>query len=249
MKILIVDDEPLARDRLQRLLHELDPDCHTALAGNGREALDLIEQLQPDVILLDIRMPGMDGMETAMHLNKLDNPPAIIFTTAYDQYALDAFKSHAIDYLLKPIRQAQLLQALLAARRLNRAQLQSLESIEEHPTSHNTHVSARVQGGLRLVPIEEIRCFIAEHKYVTAYFAQGELLLEESLKQLEQRFPGRFLRIHRNALVARDCIDALEKDHAGQDRLRLRGLDKPLDVSRRHLPAVRQFIKDLARGR
>lgn len=246
MKILIVDDEPLARSRLQTLLAELPDTRVVGEAGNGRDALEMVQQQQPDVVLLDIRMPGMDGMEAATHLNKLPNPPAIIFTTAYDQYALQAFKSRAVDYLLKPIKQQQLQQALAAATRLSRAQLQSLAQMQQESQHPPQHISARVQGGVRLVPLDEVIYFLAEHKYVTVCHRGGEVLIEEPLKSLEQKFADRFIRVHRNALVAIQFIRELRRDSQGRGMLHLHHCDKPLEVSRRHLPQIRQLLKQLA---
>jgi len=246
MNILIVDDEPLARTRLQSLLADVLSANVIGEASNGEQALAMVQQHQPDVVLLDIRMPGMDGMETAAHLSKMENPPAIIFTTAYDQYALDAFKSRAVDYLLKPIKQQQLQQALNAATRLSRAQLQSLEELQQQQSRQPLHISARVQGELRLIPVSDILYFLAEHKYVTVRYRDGEVLIEEPLISLEKKFGDRFLRIHRNALVAKQYIQALKKDSQGQFYLQLQQCDNPLEISRRHLPEVRRFIKTLA---
>ncbi len=240
MKILIVDDEPPARMRLRGMIERL-PDCEVAgEAGNGREAVEFCRQAAPDVVLLDIRMPGMDGIEAAGHLARLDPPPAIVFTTAYDDYALDAFRTHAIDYLLKPVRLEQLAAALAAARRPNRAQLQALEHGSEDEPGH---ISARIHGNIRLIPVPEIRYFQAEHKYVTVGHPDGEVLIEDSLVHLEKRFGDRFLRIHRNALVARRYLQALEKQPDGRCHVRLAGTDKTLEVSRRHLPTVRRIMK------
>ncbi|MDZ7661440.1 LytTR family DNA-binding domain-containing protein [Thiohalophilus sp.] len=246
MKILIVDDEPLARSRLQNLLEALPDLTVVGEARNGRQALELVQQHQPDVVLLDIRMPGMDGMEAATHLNKLANPPAIIFTTAYDQYALQAFKSHAVDYLLKPIKQQQLQHALQAATRLTRAQLQSLAQLQEEHATTPQHISARVQGGVRLIPVNEVLYFLAEDKYVTVCYRGGEVLIEESLKSLEHKFADQFIRVHRNALVAQRYIKALRKDGQGRMLLCLQHGEKTLEVSRRHLPAIRQLIRSMA---
>ena len=246
MKILIVDDEPLARNRLQSLLSELPDTQVVGEAGNGQQALEMVQELQPDIVLLDIRMPGMDGMEAASHLSKLPNPPAIIFTTAYDRYALQAFKSHAVDYLLKPIKQQQLQQALHAATQLTRAQLQSIAQQQQESSNSPLHISARVQGGVRLVPVDEIFYFLAEHKYVTVSYQGGEVLIEEPLKSLEHKFAEQFIRIHRNALVARQFIKELRRDRQGRTMLQLRHSDKQLEVSRRHMPQVRQLLKAMA---
>ena len=243
MKILIVDDEPLARSRLKTLISDLDAGEVVAEAGNGQQALILCEQHSPDIVLLDIRMPGMDGIEAANHLCKCENPPAVIFTTAYDEYALQAFDANAIDYLLKPIRKERLHEALNKAKRLTQAQNNALtEASEKQPS----HISARVQGGLRLVNITDVYYFQAEHKYVTVYYRDGEVLIEEALKSLEEKFKDSFIRIHRNALVARDQLRALERDSSGHFKLALNDTDTRLDVSRRHLPSLRKVMKEMA---
>lgn len=242
MKILIVDDEQPARMRLRGMLQQLNGYEVVAEAGNGKQALEASQTHQPDVVLLDIRMPGMDGLEAAEHLSKLDTPPAVIFTTAYNDYALSAFKTHAVDYLLKPVRKEHLQQALSAASRLNRAQLQAIGEAEaEH--AEPTHISARVKGNIQLIPVDSICFFQAEHKYVTVGYPDGEVLIEDSLVTLEKKFSQRFMRIHRNALVGIEHITALEKDKEGHCHIRLTNCDKALEVSRRHLPAVRKFLK------
>ena len=242
MKILIVDDEQPARTRLRGMLQQLNDYEVVAEAGNGKQALDASQTYRPDVVLLDIRMPGMDGLEAAEHLSKLDTPPAVIFTTAYNDYALSAFKTHAVDYLLKPVRKEHLQHALSAARRLNRAQLQAIGEAEAKHAEPG-HISARVKGNIQLIPVDNIYFFQAEHKYVTVGYPDGEVLIEDSLITLEQKFPRRFMRIHRNALVAIEHIAGLEKDKEGHCHIRLKDCNKILEVSRRHLPAVRKFLK------
>ncbi|MDX1823809.1 MAG: LytTR family DNA-binding domain-containing protein [Thiohalomonadales bacterium] len=242
MKILIVDDEQLARTRLRGMLQQLNGYEVVAEAANGKQALEASQIHQPDVVLLDIRMPGMDGLEAAEHLSKLDTPPAVIFTTAYNDYALAAFKTHAVDYLLKPVRKEHLQQALTAAHRLNRAQLQAIGEAEARH-AEPSHISARVKGNIQLIPVNEIYYFQAEHKYVTVGYPKGEVLIEDSLVTLENKFAERFMRIHRNALVAIEYIAALEKDKQGHCHIKLKECDKLLEISRRHLPAVRKFIK------
>ena len=242
MKILIVDDEQPARMRLRGMLQQLN-DCEVvAEAANGKQALETSQTCQPDVVLLDIRMPGMDGLEAAEHLSKMDAPPAVIFTTAYNDYALPAFETHAVDYLLKPVRKENLQQALSAATRLNRAQLQAIGEAEAEHTEP-THISARVKGNIQLIPVNTIYFFLAEHKYVTVGYIEGEVLIEDSLLTLEQKFPQHFMRVHRNALVAIDHIAALEKDSKGRCHIRLKDCNKVLEVSRRHLPDIRKFMK------
>lgn len=243
MNILIVDDEALARDRLARMLSEIDDVQVVGQASNGAQAIDMVEQHDPHVVLMDIRMPGMDGLEAAQHLSRRDNPPAIIFTTAYNEYALSAFDTHAVGYLLKPVRKEKLAEALQKAHRLTRLQLQNLEQ-EDSPPSH-THISARLHGGIRLIPVEDVLYFQAEHKYVTVVYRDGHVLIEDSLKQLEQRFAELFVRIHRNALVARSQFRAVRRNQQGQYIVELKDSDDKLEVSRRHAAQVKEFLKNL----
>lgn len=228
LRLLIVDDEPPARDRLRRLVGEL-PDCVLAgEAATGLEALDAVARLHPDVVLLDIRMPGMDGLEAARHLAKLDEPPAIVFTTAYDQYAVDAFDANAIGYLLKPVRREKLEAALAKAAKLTRVQLQAAPL-----STRSTHFAVRARDQLKLVPVEDVYCCVADQKYVTLHHAQGEDLIEDSLRSIEDEFGEVFVRVHRNALVAVRHVEAVDRDPEGHYRIRLRGTAPSLDVSRR----------------
>lgn len=241
MKILITDDESLARIRLRTLVEELE---HTVVgeATQGEQALQLCETLEPDVILLDIRMPGMGGIETARHLMLLDNPPAVIFTTAFDEHALQAFETNAVDYLLKPIRKEKLAQSLSKAGSLNRVQIANL-SEQEHEV--RTHICARSHNSISLMPVPGIIYFMADQKYISVVSSDKEVLIEDSLKSLEQEFDGLFTRVHRNALVAIGHIVSLGKSSDGAHYLVLKGTDKTLDVSRRHVPAVRKLIRDM----
>ncbi|MEE8321059.1 MAG: LytTR family DNA-binding domain-containing protein [Gammaproteobacteria bacterium] len=243
MKILIVDDETLARERLCELIMELDPGISFSQAENGLQALEKIQKEQPDIVLLDIRMPVMDGLETAQHITYLASSPAIIFTTAYQEHALDAFEANAVDYLLKPIRKQRLQTALQRASVLNRARVSELRGAG---ASIRTHLSAIVHGNIQLLPVEKIRYLKADQKYVTAAWPEGELLLDESLKSLETEFSVQFLRIHRNALISRQHIEGLEKDVAGSYYVRLQDMQTTLTVSRRHLGEVKTVIKRLA---
>lgn len=246
MKILIADDEPLARSRLRRIIDDIGQHDIVGEAANGKEVLTQSGELKPDLILLDIRMPQMDGLEAALHLSNLDNPPAIIFTTAFSEHALAAFGSHAVDYVLKPIRRERLEQAIQKARKVNRAQL--LELGHDDETDHSrTHISAQISGNIRLVPIEDIYFFQAEQKYTTVRYKGGEVLIDESLKSLEEEFGDRFVRIHRNALVAQNAMDGLEKLASGQWVVKLRGLDATLEVSRRHMTGIRKLLKQLSK--
>ncbi|KAA3629241.1 MAG: DNA-binding response regulator [Proteobacteria bacterium] len=244
MKLLIVDDESLARSRLRGLVEQLEGWEVVGEAANGRDALGMIESERPDIVLLDIRMPGMDGLEAARHMAQLEEPPAVIFTTAYGDHALAAFEAQAVDYLLKPIRRERLAQALGRAQRPTRAVLASLhsEAVEERA---RTHLCARYRGALELVPVADVIYFQADQKYVTVRHAGGSVLIEESLKSLEEEFGERFLRIHRNALVAEAHMGGLESESGGHAVIAFRGIADKLEVSRRHLPAVRRRLRDL----
>lgn len=245
MKILIVDDEALARDRLRQLLDESEEHVVIGDAGNGTQALEMATTLHPDVVLLDIRMPGMNGLETAQHFNALERPPAVVFTTAYDEYAIEAFDAQAVGYILKPVRRERLAKALQQAARLNTTTLTAVA--EKSGLGHRRqHICARVRDELKLIPVGDIRYFHADQKYTRVCFAGGEHLIDDSLKQLEQEFADDFVRIHRSALVAVAQIDALQKMDDGQVSIRLRNSDRPdeeqLVISRRHLAEVRHRL-------
>lgn len=242
MRILVVDDEPLARERLANLVADIPGHEVCCEAGNGIEAMKAFDSERPDAVLLDIRMPGMDGLEVARHLSGTEDAPAIIFTTAYGEHALEAFDAQAIDYLLKPVKQERLEQALEKAHRLTAAQSQV---VEEASDEQRTHICARIRGNLKLIPLQEVLYFQADQKYVTVRFKEGEVLIEESLKSLEDEFSGQFMRIHRNALVARDKVVGMEKMPEGGHLIVLKDIGAPLEVSRRHVAEVRKFLKSL----
>ena len=244
MKVLIVDDEPPARSRLRQLLEEDDAHEVVGEAGNGSEALELVAATNPDVILLDIRMPGMDGIETAHHLNESDNAPAVVFTTAYDEYAIEAFEANAIGYVLKPVRRERLDAALKQAARLSRTVLADAGRHAGLP-GQRRHVCARIHDELKLIPVTDIYYFIADQKYVTVVHENGSDLIDDSLKSLEAEFADRFVRIHRSAMVAVDVIETLKKDEEGRTRVILRAGagDDELFVSRRHVADVKRRLK------
>jgi two-component system response regulator AlgR len=246
LRVFIVDDEPPARNRLRDLLS----DCSAQLAldvvgeaGNGREALDKLVEFTADVVLLDIRMPQMDGIELAQHLNKLPKPPVVIFTTAYDAYAIKAFDLRAIDYLLKPIRLGRLFEALNRARESVPVQTEALRELLPEPRKN---LSIHERGRIHLIAIEEVLYLRAESKYVTVRTADREYLIEESLNALEKEFVTRFVRIHRNTLIAKDAIAGFER---GGDEgesgwmVKLKGLDEPLAISRRQQHIVKEFSR------
>lgn len=243
MRVLIIDDEKLARDRLRELLNEIGGHTIVGEAMNGNEAVERTMELNPDVLLMDIRMPGMDGLEAAMHLMGMENPPSVIFTTAYDQHALNAFEVNAVDYLLKPIRKDRLASALEKAHKLTLKQLRDINEAQDQPSAR-THISVHLRGNIRLVPIQDILYFMADSKYVTVRTPAEEHLIEDSLVNLEKEFGEKmFLRIHRNALVATGFIKGIEKSSSGTWQVSLKGLDKKLDVSRRHAASVRRWAR------
>jgi two-component system response regulator AlgR len=242
MKILIVDDEKPARERLKDLVLELNAGHELLEAANGLDALRITEEEQPDVVMLDIRMPIMDGLEAARHMALLTPPPAVLFTTAYDEHALKAFDANAIDYLLKPIRLERLQTALERARVIQRGRLTALQ---DHARMR-THIGAMIQGKLQLIPVPEIRYFKAEQKYVTVYWPGHEALIDDSLRLIEEEFGNLFLRIHRNALVAVAHIESLEKGEDGTYLISLRDAPEKLSVSRRLGREVKQRLKELA---
>lgn len=247
MNVLIVDDEPLARERLARMVGKLDGyRVLEPYAANGEEALRLIDSLKPDVVLLDIRMPGLDGLQVAGKLCERDTPPAVVFCTAHDEFALEAFQVSAVGYLVKPIREELLADALRKAERPNRVQLAALTKPNAAPGQPRSHISARTRKGIELIPIGNVLYFIADHKYVTLRHEEGEVLLDEPLKALEDEFGERFVRIHRNALVARDRIERLQRTPLGHFQLYLKGNNvEPLTVSRRHVAGVRKLMQEL----
>jgi two-component system response regulator AlgR len=242
LRVLIVDDEPPARERLRSLLQEIGNLEIAGEATNGEEALKLAVDLAPDVVLLDVRMPGIDGIEAARQMNSLVEPPAVIFATAYDEYAVNAFDAQAVGYLLKPIRKEKLAAALNQAGRLTRPQLQRLAANAEGPPKR-THIAARHREGLRLIPIEDILFFFADQKYTTVRHGKGEDLIEDSLRSLEEEFGQAFVRIHRNALVSVRYLEGIERNADGQYFVRLRGAPAPLQVSRRMASELRDRFR------
>ena len=239
MKVLVVDDETPARARLTRLVSELDEFEVVGEAADGTDAVRQAEETGADIVLMDVRMPGMDGLEAARHLAHTDPPPAVIFTTAYGDHALEAFEARAADYLVKPVRADRLGRSLAAARRPTRAQ----RAAGPGANQPREQICARLGGELQLVPVADVLYFLAEHKYVTVHHRFGEILIEESLKSLEGEFGDRFMRIHRNALVAESWVGGLRRGPDGQQRIWLKASEATLEVSRRHLPSVRRRLK------
>jgi len=241
MKLLVVDDEALARERLISIVNELDDNYDiVGEAKNGQQAIEKILALQPDVVLLDIKMPGMNGIEVAQHLIKHETSPAIIFTTAYEEHALAAFDAHAIAYLLKPIQSDQLERSLQTASHLQQGQLKKLS---EDVKNKRQHISVKLRGDLQLIPITDVRYFRADQKYIEMRHSTGMALIDEALKSLEEEFSEEFIRVHRNAIVAIDYVTGIERDSLGRSYVLLNGGEDKLDVSRRHVAVLRRLLK------
>lgn len=244
MKALIVDDEPLARERLSVLLRQCADVEIVGEASDGRRAVEQAQALAPDVVLLDVRMPVMDGIEAARHMSQLDEAPAVILCTAYDEHALAAFDAGAVDYLVKPVRAERLREALDRARRYTRSALAGIATSKGQPTPRS-HLCARVRGNLKLIPLADIEYLQAEDKYIVVHHADGEVLIEETLKALESEFAEHFVRVHRNCLVARDKLAGLVRGSDGIIYVQMSDSGDALEVSRRNLPALRKLVRSL----
>lgn len=253
LSVLIVDDEAPARTRLRDLLadiaHEL-PNTVAGEAANGLEALAALESRSVDVALVDIRMPKMDGIELAGHLARLAAPPAVIFVTAYDSYAVQAFDLNAIDYLLKPVRAQRLLAALQKVRQSRPSYPPALQGLQILQQGARTHLSCHERGRLHLIPLEDVVYLKAGLKYVAARTRAREYLLDESLAQLEKEFSECFIRLHRSVLVAKDAISGFEKsasdDSDAQWQALLHGVSEKLPVSRRQWPLVKSYAQQIS---
>ena len=246
-RVVIIDDEQPARDRMRELLEDCQADFPHSLAGeaaNGVEGLQVVAAAQADVVLVDIHMPEMSGIEFARHLQVLERPPAVIFVTAHDQYAVEAFEVNALDYLTKPVRAARLLTALKKAASGSRLSRDVLESIDPAP---RRHFSVAERGRVTLVPVADVIYLRAELKYVTLRTRGREYLAEESLTQIEQEFGRVFVRIHRNCLVARRWVRGFERGAESEGEVGwsvvLEGLDERLPVSRRQWPQVKAMAE------
>ncbi len=227
LKVLIVDDEPLARIRLRRLLSDAGV-VRIDEAESGENAVAVCLEQAPDVVFLDIEMPGMNGLEVAGRIRRSHPQTRVVFCTAYDAFALKAFDLDACDYLLKPLSRERLQQAL-----------------EKLPLSvSDAAITVRIGNDLVRIPVGDIYYCHADHKCVTCHHKSGEVILDESLNQLQQRFPEQFVRIHRSYLVSRKRLIGLKQDRAGRFMVCLRGVECALPVSRRNLSTVRKILKD-----
>jgi two-component system response regulator AlgR len=237
--VLIADDEAPARARLSALLAEVGPEHRlVGEAANGREVVEICTREDVDVVLLDIRMPGMDGIEAALRLGQTPSPPAVVFVTAYEQHALEAFDANAIDYLLKPVRPDRLARALDKARALSVDQQSALAGTDRY-------INASYRGGLVHVHVNDVSLLRADRKYVEVWHRGGMALTEESLRAIEERLPDTFLRVHRNALIAPTKARELRRETDGRLLVTVEGCDEPIEVSRRHAPEVRAVLRRL----
>ena len=256
LTVMIVDDEPPARARLGQVLRDCSEQVSLQLVGEaegGIRGLEEADRLNPDVVLLDVHMPDMNGIEVARHLAQRDNPPAVIFVTAYDEHALDAFEVQALDYLMKPVRAERLVAALARAERF-RTHEPRIEELAKTIGAVRSHLTVSERGRMILVPIEDVVYLRAELKYVTIKTRTREFLTEESLTALEAEFGDRFVRIHRNALVARTCIlgfqrvrGAVDEDgeaSEGHWEVLLKEAPERLPISRRQWPTVKAAAKN-----
>jgi two-component system response regulator AlgR len=246
LRVFIVDDEEPARERLKELLEDIAAELPTSVVGEARHGLEALERVPvsgAQVLLVDIHMPGMGGLELARHLSGLEQPPAVVFVTAHDRHAVEAFELNAIDYLLKPVRAARLAAALKKAAVAvpDRAQLaRAAQAAREY-------LSVVERNRIVLVPVRDIVFLRAEQKYVTVRTQAREHLIEEPLVALEREFAGRLVRIHRNCLVARAAIRGFERnpgDDESQWLVVLEGVPDRLPVSRRQWATVRELVAE-----
>lgn len=232
MKIILVDDEPLARARLRRMIENFPDYVIVGEADNGLDAIELCGKAQLDLVFMDIKMPVMDGLAAAKRINQLKMPPDIVFCTAYDDYALDAFDVDALGYLLKPVKQDKLSATLNKIQRMK---------IQKEQKTNEYYLSAKTHRGIERIALEDCRYFLADSKYVTVFHTGGELIVDETLKQLEERFASQLLRIHRNALVSKNHVKALEKQ-GDRFAVKLWDCDSQPLVSRRLLADVKSAL-------
>lgn len=237
LSILIVDDEQPARDRLRRLVDTLPGFEIAGEASSSADALQRIQELGPDILLLDISMPGMDGMSLARVLQEGGAAPAVVFCTAYQDQALSAFEVEAVDYLVKPVRAERLETALDKARRYLG---------KDGATAPDHFLRSTVGGKVVLTPIGQVICLLAEDKYTTVIHEEGETVIDDSLTVLEQRFPNLFFRVHRNALVSLRHLRGVERTSQGYTQALLKGTDRKPEVSRRNVAPIRKLLSELA---
>ena len=230
-RVLIVDDEVPAIRRLERLVADQDRAVVCGVENDPERVIERCRQLRPDVVLLDVEMPGMDGLDLAGHIRQMDTSPAVVFITAFEQYAVDAFDLAAVDYLVKPVRPERLARALERVRR------------RRVVTGADAILSSRIGDRTITMSVDDVRALVAEDKYTVVHYSEGVALVEDSLVSLEERFSEFFVRVHRKALVGRRFLSGLHRDVDGQERVDIKGTDYCPPVSRRNLPAVRRLLR------
>lgn len=240
--VYIVDDESLARERLKRLIQTNTQYQVCGEAENGEQALQEIPLVQPDIVLLDIRMPGVDGLTVAEGLSELQASPAIIFCTAYDEYAIKAFNYHAVGYLLKPVHKDDFFKALVQAKQLSQLQLKQLSVYE---TDQTPMFLANSWKGHERISFADIYFIRAEQKYLTVVHREGETLTDQTLKELEEEYAAELIRVHRNTLVNRANVSALIKDSEGHHQLKFKSCEHTVLISRRHVSDIKAQLKFL----
>ncbi len=238
LSCLVVDDEPLAAERLADMIGAIQNCKVVGMAGNAEQAFDQIVKLQPDLVLLDITMPGENGLDLAKRIQNTEHPPAVVFCTAYDAHALKAFEAQAIDYLLKPVRTERLAESIERVRRLKSVVGQQIDVTP-------AFVATSVGGVIRRIDLEDIYYLQADEKYTVAHHRGGEHILDSSLRELEVQFNGRLIRIHRNCLVNPSQLTELRRDHDGHVWAILKSVDKPLEVSRRCASDLKDWFKGI----
>ena len=239
MKYMVLDDEYLARARLKEMLKEISPKATIIEAENGEDAMEKYDIHRPELIMVDIRMPGMSGIEFAYHLSSLENPPAVIFTTAYDEYALEAFEANAIDYLLKPIQMERLQRAIQKVDPLTATQGKALKQ-----KTDRSHIAVSLKGKIKLVPLSTVCYLKAENKYVVVRTPNEQFLINETLNDLETDLGDSFIRVHRNSLISTQYLEALEKIDEGKWCVLFRGIEDKIEISRRQTPTIRRWLRN-----
>jgi two-component system response regulator AlgR len=232
VRILIADDEPLARARLTALLRDCDGAEVVASVGDGEAALAACAETRPDLLLLDIAMPGLDGLGVARRLTSLSQRPQLVFCTAYEEHALAAYELRAADYLLKPVRLERLRDALARA-----------DALRQRAAASGATLLVQVHGAPVRIPLAEVSHLSADDKYVTVHREAGDALTEQSLKAIEEAFPNRFVRVHRGCLIPVERLLGLRRDADGTVRALIAGSEATPEVSRRNLPAVRKWLR------
>lgn len=251
IRVLVVDDEPILRFHLQKMLTELWPEAEVvATAGSGDEALTLVPVVTPDVVFLDIKMPGISGLETASRLRDQAFQGQIVFVTAYDEFALQAFEKEAIDYVLKPVSEERLLKTIQRLQQQHRqepkiAELDTLQRLIRTMQPENSWlgwIKASRGEVIEVIAVEEVLCFLAEDKYTTVVTSDGEAIIRKPIKELEAELnPNVFWRVHRSVIVNAHRIDKVSRELNGHYQITMKGMKRVLPVSRNYQGLFKQM--------